>query len=125
MGSVTRSRLAPALAAIRRPLLGALALGVAVVVLGAAPALGQEPPPVGTTPTTPTTLAQVPTNDIVVKPNTGTPPASSGDRGGAAQVLLLGLLVAGVAGIGALVVRESRRARAQGGAADPPPAPGT
>jgi hypothetical protein len=122
MGSVTRPRLAPTPTAIRRSFPGALALVVAVLVLGAAPALSQEPPPVGTTPTT---LAQVPTNDIVVKPNTGTPPATSGDRGGAAQVLLLGLMVAGVAGIAALVVRESRRVRAQGGAADPPPAPGT
>jgi hypothetical protein len=112
---VTRSRLAPVLAA-------ASVVLVLALVLSAGPASGQEPPPVGTTPTT---LAQVPTNDIVVKPNTGTPPASSGDRGGAAQVLLLGLMVAGVAGIAALVVRESRRARSRSGAGDPPPAPGT
>lgn len=109
---MTRPHLAPVLAAVLVALL--------LAVLGAGPALGQEPPPVGTTPTT---LVQVPTNDIVVKPNTGTPPASSGDRGGAAQVLLLGLLVAGVAGIAALVVRESRRARDRQGTGAPPSAP--
>jgi hypothetical protein len=106
---VTRRRLAPALLVV-------LATMVLAVLPGGAPAHGQEPPPVGTTPTT---LAQVPTNDIVVKPNTGMPPEASGDRGGAAQVLLFGVLVAGVAGIGALVVRESRRARARQGTGAP------
>ncbi|MBN2624618.1 MAG: hypothetical protein JXA83_14665 [Acidimicrobiales bacterium] len=50
-------------------------------------------------------------DDIIPKPNSGRHPAEAGDRGGALQVLVLGLIVAGVGGIAAMVMRESRRNR--------------
>jgi hypothetical protein len=54
----------------------------------------------------------VPGGDIIPEPNSGREPTEAGDRGGALQVLVLGVIVAGVGGITALAVRESRRKRA-------------
>ena len=45
------------------------------------------------------------------RPNSGTPPQASGDRGGSAQVTLFVLLVAGTAFIGVMIVREVRKGR--------------
>ena len=60
-----------------------------------------------------TTTSQVPTQDIIPEPNSGSEPEDAGDRGGALQTVLfvgiIGMIVAG----GAIVVRQSRRARAE------------
>jgi hypothetical protein len=86
--------------------------GVVVVTLAlsigvpASPATGQDPS-AGTT----TSIAQVPSQDIVPAPNSGEEPDDAGDRGGALQLALLGLLALGIGGAVAVVVRQSRRAR--------------
>ena len=49
---------------------------------------------------------------IIPKPNSGHAPEDSGDRGGWAQLTLLGLLVVAVGGIGYVVIRGSTRSRA-------------
>jgi hypothetical protein len=86
--------------------IGAL-LAIALLPSGAA---AQEPP------STATTEVQVPTQDIVPAPNSGEAPHEAGDRGGALQLAVLGLVAVGV-GVGVLlVVRQSRRARGAAGA---------
>jgi hypothetical protein len=80
------------------------ALALVVLALTAPPAAAQEP---GTT----TSLPQVPTQEIVPQPNTGTAPEDAGDRGGALQLTLLGLVVVAIGGAVVVVVRQSRRAR--------------
>lgn len=61
---------------------------------------------------------EVPTQDIVPKPNSGTPPEDAGDRGGALQLLVLALIVAAVAfGVWHLT-RQVQRGRAAGPPAD-------
>jgi hypothetical protein len=50
-------------------------------------------------------------DSIIPDPNSGRGPTEAGDRGGALQVLVLVLIVAGVGGIAAKVVRDARRAR--------------
>lgn len=50
--------------------------------------------------------------EIVPQPNSGKAPDEAGDRGGWAQLTLLGLIVAAVVGIGFVVMRGSRRSRA-------------
>jgi uncharacterized protein HemX len=96
---------------------------LAVAVLFAAgamalPAGAQVSPPgevdAASTTQSPTTTDQVPTNDIVPQPNSGAPPEEAGDRGGALQLGLLGLVVAVIAGAVLLLVRQSRRARGLG-----------
>jgi hypothetical protein len=52
--------------------------------------------------------------DIIPEPNTGQQPQEAGDRGGVLQILVFVLIVAGVGGIVAMFVRESRRRRAAG-----------
>ena len=61
---------------------------------------------------TPSTTEAPPPPDIIPEPNSGVEPSDPGDRGGALQVLVLALVVAAVAGAGALLVRQSRRAKA-------------
>lgn len=88
-----------------------LVLGLLVPAMaGAGPALAQED---GRTEQTTTSL--VPTQDIIPRPNSGREPEDAGDRGGALQTgLFIGLVV--VIGAGAaVVVRQSRRARAERG----------
>ena len=82
-----------------------LLAGWLALALTAAPACAQEPG------TTTTSLPQVPTQDIVPQPNSGTAPHEAGDRGGALQLAVLGLVVVAVGGVVAMVVRQSRRAR--------------
>lgn len=48
---------------------------------------------------------------IIPEPGSGAEPDEAGDRGGALQIAVFVLLVAGVGAIVALVVRSSRRAR--------------
>ena len=60
-------------------------------------------------PTTTTSLAPDAEQGIIPEPNSGRPPEDAGDRGGALQFLVLGLIVVALAGGVTMVVRESRR----------------
>lgn len=62
--------------------------------------------------TTSTTFPYVEGDGIIPRPNSGVAPEDAGDRGGALQTVVFVLVLAGVGVIGALVVRESRKARA-------------
>jgi hypothetical protein len=87
------------------------AAGAAGRVGGRVPALVQQPEedPDGDPSTDDAPLAE---HDMIPRPNSGRAPTDAGDRGGALQGLVLLFIVVGVGGIAALVVRESRRARA-------------
>jgi hypothetical protein len=76
------------------------ALSLTVVPLQVAGA--QEPPGSG-----------APAPDIVPQPNSGHEPTEAGDRGGALQLLILGLVVVGVGGVVVHLTRQARRARDQ------------
>lgn len=95
-----------------RRLLATLAL-VAVLAAGAvaaAPvALAQTDEQVTTT------SAPVRGGDIIPRPGEGTEPEDAGDRGGALQTLLFVGIVGGMVLMAALVVRQSRKARAARG----------
>lgn len=57
---------------------------------------------------------QVPTGEIVPKPNSGEAPDDAGDRGGALQLALLGGIVVAVVTVGVAInrrTRDHRRAR--------------
>lgn len=54
---------------------------------------------------------EVPTQDIVPKPNSGEAPDEAGDRGGALQLLLPALIVAAIGGGVWHVSRQARRAQ--------------
>jgi len=82
------------------------AVALLAVAAHAAPAAAQEPG------STTTTLSEVPIQHIIPEPNTGEEPHEAGDRGGALQLGLLALLVVTFGGAIAVVVRQSRRARA-------------
>ena len=55
----------------------------------------------------------VPDQNIIPRPNSGQEPTEAGDRGGALQILVLVALVAGVGAMVVLVVRDARRSRAR------------
>jgi hypothetical protein len=55
----------------------------------------------------------VPAQDIIPEPNSGQAPEEAGDRGGVLQILVFMAMVAAIGGGVALMVRESRRARAR------------
>lgn len=122
----------------RRPTLVALALVVAACIALATPAAsGAVPMPaplhpggaagltaVGQEPDAPAddgtggseerrAEEPLPSDDIIPQPNSGRPPEEAGDRGGALQVLVFLLIVGGIGGIAAMIVRESRRNRAR------------
>lgn len=78
----------------------ALVVLLAVVLLGAPPAPAQD------------SGYQVPTQDIIPEPDRGAAPDEAGDRGGALQLAVLGLVVVAVAGGGWHIVRQVRRGRA-------------
>lgn len=59
------------------------------------------------------TDAGAPAPAIIPRPNEGRPPEDPGDRGGWAQLVLLGLIVTSVAGIAVVVVRGSGASRAR------------
>lgn len=48
---------------------------------------------------------------IIPRPNSGHAPTEAGDRGGALQLLILGVLVVGISGAAVHLVRESHRGR--------------
>jgi hypothetical protein len=77
-------------------------LAVLLVLVAPSVAAAQDQPSTG-----------VPTQNIVPEPNSGTEPTEAGDRGGVLQLLLPALIVLALAGGGAHLVRQSRRARAQ------------
>ena len=52
---------------------------------------------------------------IIPEPNSGEEPEDAGDRGGALQTVLFGLMLLGVVAIGFFVYRESRKARERRG----------
>jgi hypothetical protein len=54
---------------------------------------------------------QVPTQDIVPRPNSGEAPEEAGDRGGALQLLLPALIVAAIGGGVWHISRQARRAQ--------------
>jgi hypothetical protein len=84
-----------------------LLLAVVVTALAlAGPAAAQDP-------VTSTTVG-VPAQDIVPEPNSGTAPSEAGDRGGALQLGVLGLVVVVIGGAVLGLVRQSRHARAVG-----------
>jgi hypothetical protein len=92
---------------VRRMALAVLALVVAAALAVGLPgaagvAAAQEPPS--------TTGAPAP--NIIPEPNEGSEPTEAGDRGGALQLLVLGLVVVGVGGAALHLTRVSRRARA-------------
>jgi hypothetical protein len=91
---------------VARPALLALAVVVTALAL-AGPAAAQDP-------TGSTTTVGVPAQDIIPEPDAGAPPSEAGDRGGALQLGVLGLVVLAIAGAVLALVRQSRHARAVG-----------
>lgn len=77
-----------------------LALAALLTVVMPTVALAQETPSTG-----------VPAPDIVPRPNMGHAPTEAGDRGGALQILVGGLVIAAVCGSLVHLTRQSRRAR--------------
>lgn len=70
--------------------------------------------PAGAATSTPPTSAAYDTDDCVTalpKPGCGTEPEASGDRGGAAQLALFGIMTGGLAVIATVIVRSARRQR--------------
>lgn len=53
--------------------------------------------------------------DIIPQPNSGSEPEDAGDRGGALQTALFIGLVGAIVVVGAVIVRQSRAARAERG----------
>jgi hypothetical protein len=78
---------------------------VAVALLGP---FGGEPAPAQTAPTD---GQQVPTQEIVPRPDSGAAPEEAGDRGGALQLLLPLLIVVAIGGGVWHVSRQARQAR--------------
>ncbi len=74
-----------------------------VLLLGPATAAVAQVPPTG-----------VPTQDIIPEPNSGRAPEESGDRGGALQLAVFGVVVAALVGGGLHLARQARRAKASG-----------
>lgn len=93
-----------------------VAAALTVALLGGAPgpaaprAAGAQEPP-SSSAVEPT--QEEPQGGIIPEPDAGRAPEDAGDRGGALQLLVLGLVLAAVAAGVALVVRESRRTRAR------------
>ena len=77
--------------------LAAIVVG-SLLVLAAGPASAQDKP-------------DVPVQHIIPRPNSGTKPVDSGDRGGALQLGLLGLTVVVLVGGTLHVIRQSHKAR--------------
>lgn len=87
---------------------------ILALVLSVAAVLGPFAAPAGAQEDT-TTTAVVEDEGIIPEPNSGREPEDAGDRGGALQSVLFAALVLGVAGAAFVLVRQSRRARAERG----------
>jgi hypothetical protein len=90
--------------------LAALISLLVVLGVGAPAAMAQSEDT--TTTTTPIRDSDTGLNDIVPQPNSGEAPDDPSDRGGWQQYLVFGLIIGGMAVIVAIVMRQSRRARA-------------
>jgi hypothetical protein len=97
----------------RPPLLLATLLACGLLWLAAARPVGAQTGDDTTDDTSAETTddTPVPAQDIIPEPDSGRPPEDAGDRGGALQGLVFVLILVGVGGITAIVVRESRRSR--------------
>lgn len=91
-----------------RRLLVTVALVAALLLAAPAASAQSDGEPTSTT-------EREPGGDIIPEPNSGTAPEDAGDRGGALQTVLFVGMVGGVAVMAWLVVRQSRRARAERG----------
>jgi hypothetical protein len=96
-----------------RRLFVALTLAIATML---APSFSVHALTTTTTPTsTPTTVAMTDdsqagqTKSVIPKPNSGSAPEQAGDRGGALQIGLFGVLVLALAFIGAVIIRSTMR----------------
>jgi hypothetical protein len=95
-------------------LLVIVVVGVAVLALVALTPTGAGAGPTGDQPEATTTSTPAGADpDIIPRPDSGRAPDEAGDRGGALQLGLLALIVVAVAFAVAMLVRESRRARAR------------
>jgi hypothetical protein len=92
-----------------RRILATVILAV-VVVLAAAPAASAQSDDQGTTTTAPERGG-----DIIPEPNSGVEPEDAGDRGGSLQTAIFIGIVGGIVVMGAVLVRQSRKARADRG----------
>jgi hypothetical protein len=89
-----------------------MALAVLALVVAAALAMGPSGAAgVAVAQEAPSTTG-APAPNIIPEPNEGNEPTEAGDRGGALQLLVLGLVVVGVGGAALHLTRVSRRARA-------------
>ncbi len=95
--------------AMCRRLVSALLLVAVVGMLGPSPVTAQ------TDDTTPTTIGPEDAPGIIPEPNEGVEPQDPGDRGGALQTAVFLLIIGAAVTIGAFVVHQSRRARAERG----------
>lgn len=87
---------------------------VACLLLSIAPPAFAAPVGDGDAPVT--TLGQQPDGGgIIPRPDSGRAPEDAGDRGGALQTVVFVVILGGVVVIATLVVRESRKARAERG----------
>jgi len=82
-----------------------LSLVILALVLLLGPGPGAVASPQQETPST-----GVPAPDIIPKPDSGEAPEEAGDRGGALQLLVLGVVVLALAGGAVHLVRQARRA---------------
>lgn len=99
-----------------RRLFAALALALALVSVLALGALGGAAVPAAAQADAQVTTTTAPRGgDIIPQPNSGTEPEDAGDRGGALQTALFIGLVGAIVVAGAVIVRQSRMARAERG----------
>jgi hypothetical protein len=97
-----------------KPTLGAVVVA-ALLLLGSAGASAQAgvsaQDGTPTTSTTSSTVAELPPAEMIPRPNSGHAPEDAGDRGGALQLLVFGLVVVAIGAGVTKVVLDSRRAR--------------
>jgi hypothetical protein len=101
--STTRRVVGAPLTTVRRSVAVALIVGLALIG-----PFGGDPAPAQTTPTA---EQQVPTQDIVPRPDSGAAPEEAGDRGGALQLLLPLLILVAIGGGVWHVSRQARQSR--------------
>jgi hypothetical protein len=92
-------------------LLAAMVLAIVLGTVGAATASPADPPPA--LPGTTTTVAQARPDrcegSALPQPGCGDEPGEPGDRGGVMQWLTFGIVIAGLATIGVVIVRSTAR----------------
>ncbi|MGY6502098.1 MAG: hypothetical protein ACXIVQ_14540 [Acidimicrobiales bacterium] len=101
----------------RRPLAAPVAVAMVLLVVAMGLAVSGASQVTAQVDDTDTTVApeesetQLPTGNILPRPNTGRAPDSPNDPGGWQQYMVFGLIFAGLGVIVALVVRDSRKAK--------------